>query len=126
MAEVVNNKRANTCNGPSKTAGTSFTGVRRIRGLLGTMFALIVADGLITNYLMVQGLGTEWNPFLQALAGQEHFLAIKIAGALISALILWDIYRKRPQLAIISTLFIVVLYMGIVYWNIFSFFIARA
>ena len=74
---------------------------------------------------MTLKLGTELNPFLQALVGQEHFLAIKVAGALISTIILWDIYRKRPQMALMSTLCIVVLYTGIVYWNLFTFFIAQ-
>ncbi len=124
MTEVLN-RESNVEEGVSKTIEGSFAGIRRIRCLLGTMFALVVADGLISNYLTILGLGTEWNPLLRALVGQEHFLAIKVAGALVSALILWDIYKRRPQMAMTSTLCIVVLYTGIVYWNIFAFFVAQ-
>ena len=88
------------------------------------MFALVVADGLITNFLMTHGLGREWNPFLQTLVGGEPFLLLKVGGAFLSALILWDIYKKRPQMAAISSLCVVVVYTGIVYWNLFTVFIS--
>jgi len=125
MMTVIIEREPNTGEGLTKTIEHSSARTRRIRCLLGTMFALVVADGLITNYLTTLGLGTEWNPFLRALVGQEHFLAIKIAGALVSTLLLWDIYRKRPQMAVVSTLCVVVLYTGIVYWNLFAFFITQ-
>ena len=107
-----------------KASKFAFATVRHTRCLLGTMFALVVADGLITNFLMAHGLGREWNPFLQTLAGGELFLLIKIGGAFLSALILWDIYKRRPQVAAISSLCIVVVYTGIVYWNLFTVFIS--
>jgi len=108
-----------------KTSTGSFAGIRRIRCLLGTMFALVVADGLISNFLVTHGLGQEWNPFLQILVSQENFLLIKVAGALLCTLILWDIYKKRPQMAMIGTLCIVVLYTGLLYWNLGVFFVAQ-
>jgi len=92
MTEVLN-RESNVEEGVSNTIEGSFAGIRRIRCLLGTMFALVVADGLISNYLTILGLGTEWNPLLRALVGQEHFLAIKVAGALVSALILGFLYH---------------------------------
>ena len=103
----------------------SLATVRQTRCLLGAMFALVVADGLISNFLMTHGLGREWNPLLRAFVGGENFLLIKVAGAFLSALILWDIYKKRPQVAAIGSLCMVVFYTGIVYWNLFAFFITQ-
>ena len=60
------------------------------------MFALVVVDGLISNFLMTHGLGREWDPVLQTLVGGENFLLIKVAGAFLSALILWDISPESP------------------------------
>jgi len=108
-----------------KTITSSFAGIRRFRCLLGTMFALVVADGLISNFLVAHGIGQEWNPFLQILVSQETFLPIKVAGALLSALILRNIYRKRPQMALIASVCIVALYTLIVHWNLGIFFIAQ-
>jgi len=108
-----------------KTIKISLATIHHIRCLLGAMFALVVADGLISNFLMTHGLGREWNPLLQTFVGGENFLLLKVAGAFLSTLILWDIYKKRPQMAAISSLCIVVFYTGIVYWNLFTFFIAQ-
>lgn len=108
-----------------KAIKISFVTIHQMRCLLGAMFALVVADGLISNFLMTHGLGREWNPLLQAFVGEENFLLIKVAGAFLSALIMWDIYKKRPQMATIGSLCIVVFYTGIVYWNLFIFFVAQ-
>ncbi|GAI87899.1 unnamed protein product, partial [marine sediment metagenome] len=51
-----------------------------------------------------------------------NFLAIKVVGVLLAALILWDIYKHRPKLARISSLCFVGLYAGIVGWNLSVFF----
>ncbi|MBA7714797.1 hypothetical protein ES703_123829 [subsurface metagenome] len=108
-----------------KTTATSLAGIRRIRCLLGTVFALVVADGLISNFLMTHGLAREWNPYLQTLVTEDSFLLIKVAGALICTLLLWDIYKKQPQIAMIGTVCIVVLYTGLLYWNLGVFFAAQ-
>jgi len=108
-----------------KTITSSFAGIRRFRCLLGTLFALVVADGLISNFLVTHGLAREWNPYLQTLVIDDNFLLIKVAGVLLCTLILWDIYKKQPQIAMIGTLYIVALYTLIVYWNLGVFFIAQ-
>jgi len=108
-----------------KTTTSSFAGIRRFRCLLGTLFALVVADGLISNFLMTHGLAREWNPYLQTLVTNDNFLLIKVAGALLCILILWDIYKKQPQIAMSGTLFIVVLNTGLLYWNLGVFFVAQ-
>jgi len=91
--------------------------------LLGTLTTLVVLDGLVTIVLVRHGLAQEGNPFLQTLVGGGNFLVIKVLGALLCAFILWDIYKRRPKLALISSLCFTVLYAGIVLWNLSLFFI---
>jgi len=78
---------------------------------------LNIADGVLTHFLVELGLGRESNPFLLGLVGHPSFMAIKVVGAVVCALILWDVYRRHPRLGFLSTLFIVTSYTGIVIWN---------
>lgn len=86
--------------------------------LLGVLFALVVADGVITQYLVMHNLGIEGNPFLAAWVNQDKFLFVKIIGALISVYILWDIHKHWSRLAISASVAFVIVYSCIVYWNI--------
>ena len=108
-----------------KTAKSLSTGIPRIEYILGLLIALVVSDGLITDFLVRSGFGREGNPFLQAFIGEGNLVLIKMAGALLSALILWDIYRRRPRLVLIISLLFVAFYTGIVYWNLVGFFISQ-
>ena len=94
---------------------------RQMRYVLYTLFALIVADGILTDFLVMQRLGQEWNPFLKTLVGGEQFLLIKVCGAFLIIVIMYEIYRRRPRMAIVSSLCFLVLYTGIIYWNSFVF-----
>jgi hypothetical protein len=96
----------------------------RFQYLLLLLVSLLLADGLVTQLITEAGLGREVNPFLQNLGNGWNFIAFKTAGALISAFILWDIHRRHTKLAIIVTVLFIIAYTGIVYWNIFSFFVA--
>ena len=89
-----------------------------MRYLLGALIALVVSDGLMSNFLIRDGLAREGNPFLKNLVGDGNFLVIKALAALLCALVLVDIYRQWPKLARGSTLCFVVLYAGIVLWNL--------
>ena len=91
---------------------------RSLPCLLGILFALVVADGYITQYLVMNNLGIEGNPFLVAWVSQDKFLYIKILGALFSVLILWDMHRHWSKLAISTSTVFVIIYTGILYWNI--------
>ena len=102
----------------------SFATSREVLHLLATLFALIVTDWLLSNSLLRLGLVRELNPFLQGIAGEQSLVLIKVAGALLAVLILWDIYKRKPQIATVSSFCSVILYTGIVYWNLFAFFIA--
>jgi hypothetical protein len=108
-----------------KSIKSYFSRTNRILYPLAALIALVVADGLITRFLVRQGLGQEVNPFIKALAGETHFVVIKVLGALLCALILWDIYRRRPKLALISSWCFAVAYAGIVLWNLGIFFISQ-
>lgn len=85
--------------------------------LLGLLILLNISDGVLTNHIIKLGLGREGNPFLLTLVGQPYFIIIKVVGVLLCALILWDIYRRHPRLALVSTSCFVALYGVIVFWN---------
>jgi hypothetical protein len=95
---------------------------RTARYALITLFGVIVADGLISQFLVTGGYGSEGNPLLMSWVGGESFLAIKISGAFLATLLLWIRYNARPRL--VSTVAVVALgvYTTIVYWNLFVFF----
>jgi len=100
-----------------------FSGEYKMRLLVGIIIPLVTVDGIISNFLVNQGLGVEANPFIRSLVGAESFLIAKLVVAILAALLLWDIYKRNPRLTFIITLCIVLGYTVIVYWNVFSFFV---
>src|SRR3989304_8203727 len=74
----------------------------QMRLLLGSLFALVVAHGLITSFLVQYDLAREWNPFLQRLVGGQQFMMVKMVGAAAIVFLLWSMYRRRPALAAIT------------------------
>lgn len=92
-----------------------------MRLMLYTLFGLIVADGLITEFLVTDGYASEVNPFLRAWVGQELFLAIKVSGAFLVTLLLWIQYNVRPRVVYIITVVFLAFYTTIVFWNLFVF-----
>ena len=85
--------------------------------LLGLLILLNISDGVLTHYLVELGLAREGNPFLLPIVGEPGFIVLKVVGVLLCALILWDIYRRRPKLALTSTSCFVFGYGVIVLWN---------
>jgi hypothetical protein len=85
--------------------------------LLGLLVIFVVGDGLLTRFLIDGGLAREGNPLLQPFVGENGFIALKAAGALLCAFILWDIYRRFPKVAVISTWCFLVFYCGVLLWN---------
>ena len=92
-----------------------------MRLALYTLFGLIIADGLLTNFLVTNGYGLELNPFLKDWVGKDIFLAMKVSGAFLAILILWIKYNWKPKLIYGITTAFLVLYTGIVFWNLFVF-----
>jgi len=94
---------------------------RVMRFMLYTLFCLIVADGLITEFLIANGHGVEANPFLQFWISQNLFLAFKICGAFLISLFLWVKYYSFPRLIYTSTAIFLTFYTVVIFWNLFVF-----
>jgi len=90
--------------------------------LLGLLVGFEILDGVLSHFLIRSGLGREGNPFLQPIVGEVNFLILKVVGGLICALILWDIHKRLPGVALITTSCFVVFYAAIVSWNLGVFF----
>jgi len=99
---------------------------RKIEYLLGTLLSLVVADGLISQFLIKSGLGQEGNPLLKILVTENNFLVIKMCAAIICVLILWNIARRLPRLIFILSACFVGIYTAILFWNIAVFLFFRA
>jgi hypothetical protein len=94
---------------------------RTVRYTLYALFCIIVADGLITQFLVAGGYGVEVNPFLRAWVGQDLFLAIKVSGAFLATLLLWIRYNVKPRLVYIIAVVFLAFYTAVVFWNLFVF-----
>ena len=86
--------------------------------LLGLLASFVISDGLLTYFLIKDGLAREGNPLLASIVGQDIFLVLKAVGAILCVLILWDVHRRFPKLALICSSCFVVAYGGIVAWNL--------
>jgi Domain of unknown function (DUF5658) len=93
------------------------SGNRRMLYLLISLVSFIIMDGVLTQYLVPRGQAQEANPFIQPLVGQTSFMIIKIVGAFICAVILWDVHRRFPRLGLIATWIAVIGCGAIVLWN---------
>jgi hypothetical protein len=98
----------------------------KMRLTLYTLFGLIVADGLITQFLVTNGHALEVNPFLQAWVGQELFLAVKVSGAFLVTLLLWIKYNTKPKLIYAITAVFLAFYTSIIFWNLSVFLITQS
>jgi len=92
--------------------------LKKIEYLLGSLLALVVADGVISQFLIEEGLGPEGNPLLKTIATDSDFLIIKMCGAVLSVIILWNMAKRNPRLVSISSTIFVLVYTGILFWNI--------
>jgi hypothetical protein len=97
---------------------------RTVRYTFYALFCIIVADGLITQFLVTGGHALEVNPFLRAWVSQEWFLAIKVSAAFLATLLLWIKYNVRPRLVYTITVVFLAFYTVVVFWNLFVFLLA--
>ncbi len=95
----------------------STLGKKKMIILLAVLVGFVILDGVLTEILMKRGVAREVNPFLQPLVGDVGFMVLKVVGSLLVALILWDIYRRFPRVAVIATWIAVAGYGVIVLWN---------
>ena len=91
---------------------------RTVRYTLYALFCIIIADGLITQFLVTGGHGSEANPFLEAWVGHGWFLAMKVSGAFLATLLLWINYNVKPKPVYTITVVFLALYTTIVLWNL--------
>jgi len=96
----------------------------QMRYMLYLLLGLVVADGILSNFLVLQNMGFELNPFLKDLVGGEYLLSLKACGALLAIAMLWGIYQRLPRVAVICSLSFVVFYTAVLYWNTFAFLLA--
>ena len=92
--------------------------MRRMKLALGCLIFFEVADGVLTNLLVRGGIGHEGNPLMRPLAGSGALVLVKIAGVLVCAAILLDIYRRSPALAQRAATCLAALCAVIVLWNL--------
>jgi hypothetical protein len=85
--------------------------------LLGLLAVFIISDGLLTHALVGDSLMREGNPLMVPLVAQGNLMLLKLVGTIVCVIILWDLYRRFPRLALISTSCFVVAYGIIVFWN---------
>ena len=85
--------------------------------LLSLLAVFIISDGLLTHALVDDGLMVEGNPLMVPLVAQGNLMLLKLVGTIICVIILWDLYRRFPRLAVISTSCFVIAYGTIVFWN---------
>ena len=97
--------------------------LRSIEYLLGTLLSLVVADGIISQFLIKSGIGIEGNPFLKTIVTEGNFLVVKMCGAVVCVLILWNMARRVPRIAFIVSVSLVSVYTAILFWNLAVFFI---
>ena len=90
---------------------------KKIIYLLIILVCLVVIDGLITEYLISGGIGREGNPFLEPLVGETGFMLLKVFGSLFCAFVLFDIHRRYPTTAMVTTWIAVFGYFAVVLWN---------
>ena len=92
------------------------TSSRAVKCTLCVMDLLIILDGILTNILVTHNIAREFNPFLEFWLIPTGWW-VKIAGALICTVLLWDVYKHWPRLATISIYSLTALYTLIVLWN---------
>lgn len=92
--------------------------------LLIVLIALVAADGVISHFLITERLAVEANPFMRRWVGDDIFLALKLGGGFLAAVLLWFIHRRRPKVSQVAILMSVILYTAIIYWNLLTFLVA--
>ncbi|GEM_PF-2039601 len=94
---------------------------RNLQLLWGALFALILADGLITEFAVNNDVGYEANPLLADMLGSHKFFFFKLLGAVLVILFLRNISKKHYRVGLISSYIAVILYIIVVFWNLLAY-----
>jgi hypothetical protein len=80
--------------------------------------SLQIADAMLTRSAVATGLVDEWNPLVAPVAAGWEFVILKCAGALLSALALWTVYRRFPGMALVGANCVILFYTAVLAWNL--------
>ena len=81
-----------------------------------------VSDGILTHFLVRNGLAQEGNPLMESIVREGNFLLLKVIGVLLCVLILWGMYKRFPKITLIATSSVVMFYGAVMAWNLSMFF----
>jgi hypothetical protein len=109
-------------NTTTDTRPTARWGHLEVKYLCYLLIILTIADAWLTNLLINIGMAVEGNPLLIGIAGEPRFLIFKISGVLLATIFLWDLHRRFPKLAVLTAFAFVMIYGGIVSWNLHLFY----
>jgi Domain of unknown function (DUF5658) len=96
----------------------------RFRYVLVLLVGLVLADGVITEFLVHSGLGKEGNPVLKGFLATGNLMTVKIVGVLLSVLLLASINQNYPRWAAIVSWSFILIYTFILYWNLGGLFLS--
>ena len=91
--------------------------IRNLMLLWGALFTLVVTDGIVTQYLITNGIAWELNPFLASFIDDNTFVLAKALGVILAISILWDISKRNYRIALATSSFFVMFYTLVVVWN---------
>jgi len=86
--------------------------------LLTLLCGFEVSDGIITHILVRGGQFREGNPLMASIVGDGNFLALKVVGVLLCALVLLMLYRRFPRATVLTTSSVVMFYGAVIGWNL--------
>jgi hypothetical protein len=92
---------------------------RWLKGIVGAILVLNVADALLTVFWVQQGRAEELNPFLRSLVHQQPalFVAAKFCLAALGAWLLWRLRKHR--LAVVGLFLLFLAYYWVVAYHLF-------
>ncbi len=89
-----------------------------MKHLLILLSGFEISDGIITHFLVRNGLVQEGNPLMESIVREGHFLLLKVIGVFLCVLILWGMYRRFPKVTLIATSSVVMFYGAVMVWNL--------
>ena len=111
--------------GQKRVSKKLLVSIHQARYLLCLLCSLVVADAVVSNFIVRNGLGTEGNPFIQSIVGQTSFVFLKLSAAFLSSIILWKVFRRHHRLGLVSIILFVMLFTVIIWWNLGIWFIGQ-
>ena len=89
-----------------------------MKHLLILLSVFEISDGILTHFLVRNGLVHEGNPLMQPIVMEGNFLLLKVIGVLLCVLVLWGVYKHIPRVALVTTSSIVIFYGVVMTWNL--------